>query len=312
MRLCILHRPNAISGGDFVALKGYAGALHDKGVEVLLRSANQVGSLDSFDYVHLWAACSPDWGLPAAREVASQNKRLLVTPFWWSRTERQTFFGREGRDLTEGYTPAVAETLRLANVLFPVTMSEAVECWKLAPNKDVWIVPMGIDRPSVEAQEPEDYVLSIGRIEPHKNQYMLAEACKRLGYKLVMVGKTTSEGYTQQVVEASGNQVTIIRDASNEERDRLLAYARVHALPSFFENPGLVHGEALSIGVPTVAGSHGCEPEFYRESPFYCDTTSLDSITHALEDAWSYKRCMPDLELPTWEIAALRALECMD
>ena len=311
MRVCILHRPGATSGGDWVALNGYADGLRRKGVEVELRNASSLGMLDTYDYVHLWAACSPDWGLLAAHEAKKQGATLIITPFWWSRAERQAHFGRAGLDLAEGYTPAVAETLRLADMLFPVTMSEAVECWKLAPQAPVWVVPMGIDRPSVKAVDvPEDYVLCVGRIEPHKNQYMLAQACHRLGYRLVLVGQTTSEAYTQQVVQASGNRVELIRDADKNTRERLLSYARVHALPSFFENPGLAHGEALSIGVPAVMGYKGCEPETYRQAGFYCDPYSLESICEALARAWQMER-MPPVFVPTWYEAAGRALEWM-
>lgn len=290
LRICLLHRPGAASGGDWVALNGYAAALRRAGAELELRAANRAGDLSGFDYAHLWAACSPDWGLPAAQAASDAGARLIVTPFWWSRDERQMSVGRGGEDLAPGYTAAVGETLRLAEVLFAVTMSEAVECWKLAPGAPVWTVPMGIDVPAgLAAQAPEDYVLCVGRREAHKNQAALARACAVLGY---------------DVVFAQGQM-------SAAEKWARLARARVHALPSFFENPGLAHGEALALGIPAVMGCHGCEPEFYGPGPFYCDPTEGDDITRALAAAWQARRCPPRMDLPTWDDAAARALAWM-
>lgn len=276
-------------GGDWVALQGYAAALQRAGVSVVQRPANEPGDLAGFDYAHLWAACSPDWGLPAAREVMRQGRRLMVTPFWWSRAERQAHFGRPGQDLVPGYMAAVGQTLALADVLFPVTMSEAVQCWALAPGAAVWPVPMGFEVPEgVTVRAPEDYVLCIGRREAHKNQAALAQVCQSLGYGLVLAHGQMSEA----------------------EKWDCLSRARVHALPSFFENPGLAHGEALALGIPAVLGCHGCEPEFFGPGPFYCDPTSVDDITRAVRAAWETKRC-PPMQLPTWDDAAAQALEWM-
>jgi len=309
MRVCILHRPNATSGGDWVAQKGYVLGLQSKGIDVETRPANKIGDLKDFDFAHLWAACSPDWGLPAAREAKRQNAKLIITPFWWSRAERQTHYGKAGMDLAPGYTPAVAETLKLADVLFTVTVSEAHQCLQLAGTTNWRIVPMGIEVLG-EALPPDDYVLCIGRIEPHKNQHALAEACNKLGHRLVLFGQTTSEGYTN-LVKDRGGWVVSFASGDDYHKKVWLQKARVHALPSFFENPGLSHGEALAIGIPAVMGGHGCELEFYGASGLYCDPTSVSSIAASIETAWSIQR-RPPVILPTWSDAADKAIEAME
>jgi hypothetical protein len=114
MRLAILHRPGGAAGGDLIAANAYARELKSLGAEVELIPANNLQDFSRFDFVQLYAACSPDWGLEAAREVTLQGIPLIVSPFWWSRSERQAFYGQPG-DLYDGYTEAVAETLRMAN-----------------------------------------------------------------------------------------------------------------------------------------------------------------------------------------------------
>jgi glycosyltransferase involved in cell wall biosynthesis len=310
VKILFLHRPNMTSGGDYVALNNYYVALRRAGVEAVCRNATDPGDCTGFDFVHLWAACSPDWGLPAAYHAKEQGARLIVTPFWWDRAERQAFYGRPGQDLVEGYTPAVGQTLRLADVLFPVTMSEAGQCWKLAPRAKVWPVPMGIGwQEERAADSPGDYVLCMGRIEPHKNQLSLARACKQLGMTLYAFGEIGNEEYAR-AVDREG-VVLSERRVGEDAKKEALRYTRVHALPSFFENPGLVHMEAAVMGIPAVMGGHGCEPEFFGPGGIYCDPTSVDDIAAAIAEAWERPRGQW-ATLPTWDEAASVAMEWME
>lgn len=312
MKILILHRPNAQSGGDMTALNGYAGALSRLDVDVELRGADQVGEIYPFDFVHLWAACSPDWGLPAAREVRRLGGVLIITPFWWSRAERQTYYGQAGQDIAPGYTNAVAATLARADYLFVVTMSEAVECWKLAPRVRIWAIGMGCDKPTVQAQPAEDYVICVGRVEPHKNQLSLAYACKALGMRLELVGAIAHPEYARMCEEAGAH---LCGELPESERLDVLSRARVHALPSFFENPGLAHAEAALMGIPGVLGNRGCEPEFFGPSGIYCDPTKPDDIESALAEAWRHPRrqwanvpSYDDMAKVAWH--ALESLRC--
>jgi SAM-dependent methyltransferase len=166
-------------------------------------------------------------------------------------------------------------------------MSEAVECWKLAPRARVWVIGMGCDKPAVEAQPAEDYVICVGRVEPHKNQLSLAQACKALGVRLELVGALAHPEYAMMCKAAGAH---LCGELPEPERLDLLARARVHALPSFFENPGLAHAEAALMGIPGVLGNRGCEPEFFGPSGVYCDPTDPDDIASAIREAWHHPR----------------------
>jgi glycosyltransferase involved in cell wall biosynthesis len=287
-----------------VALHGYSKALSALGVNVELRPANETTDLWRADFVHLWAACSPDWGLPAAQAAKEQGCTLIITPFWWNREERLRFYG-DGDDVVPGYTPAVGETLRLADVLFVITMSEAVECWKLAPGVPAHVIGMGFDRPPIEAQEPEDFVLCMGRVEKQKNQHSLAAVCKHLGLPLVLLGG--ARGPYADMIREHYPEVTFVDHLEGVEKWKLLARARIHACPSFFENPGIVHGEAALLGIPAVMGGHGCEPEFYGQGGIYCDPTDGNDIARAVIEAWNRPR-QKWANVPTWEQVASRGL----
>lgn len=311
MNIVIVHREGSDFGGDLRAMLGYAVALRLAGHEVEMRPATKIGSGTGVDAFHLWAACSPDWGLPAAQKIVERKKPLIVTPFWWSRAERQKFYGREGQDLVPGYTEAVGAILKLATVMFTVTMSEAVECWKLAPRTPAHVVPMGVTVPEgyKATRTPDDFVLCIGRIEPHKNQLNLAQACSTLGLRLILIGYGANTDYTR-IVKGYPNVQWLGNIGDSEKWIRLMR-ARVHALPSFFENPGLAHAEAAAMGIPAVMGGHGCEPEFFGSRGIYCDPTNVEDIAAAITEAWGRGRGKW-ATVPTWDQAVKPAIEWME
>lgn len=308
MKILILHRPTDIPGGDLLTVAEYAKALRKLDVEVDTRSADELGGdWSEYDFIHLWAACSPDWGLPVAMEAEKQEKPLIITPSWWGREIRQWFYGHAGEDLAENYTPAVAETLKRANVFFCCTMSEAVECWKLAPGVSALARMMGHPPLNVEVQEPEDYVLCLGRIEAHKNQQTLAQACKMIGVKLICAGHINHP----QIADLAVQQGAEIREHLEfDEAMKLLSKARVHALPSFSETPGLANMEAAMLGVPGVMGTVGAEPEFFGDGGIYANPWDANSIAVAITQAWEKPR-RPWATIPEWRTVAVKAREWM-
>jgi glycosyltransferase involved in cell wall biosynthesis len=62
--------------------------------------------------------------------------------------------------------------------------------------------------------------------------------------------------------------------------------ARVVALPSAFETPGLVALEAASLGRTVVVTNVGSAPEYFKNHAYYVNPESQRSITSALQTAW--------------------------
>jgi glycosyltransferase involved in cell wall biosynthesis len=308
MRYLIIHRPGGMMGGDVIAAHDYVAALQVHGAEVGIRPADNLGDVRDFDWVHIWSANAPQWGLPVAREVKRQGTRLTITPNWWSRKKRLDHYGYHEQDVVPGYTASVAQVLSMADVLFVCTMSEAVECWKLAPYKTAFVFQHGCNMPGVEAQEPEDYVLCLARLEQHKNQVNLAMACKHLGYRLILFGAVADESVKHQAV-ALGAEYAGMGD--HHQAMDLLSRARVHALPSFSETPGLSNMEAALLEVPAVMGNIGAEPEFFGYAGIYADPTDWRHIAAGVDIAWRRGRGQW-AHVPPWEVVAMRALEYLE
>ncbi len=160
----------------------------------------------------------------------------------------------------------------------------------------------------------QDYVLSVGRIEPRKNQLMLIQACKELGLPCVLIGRQYDRHYAQRVFDTLKQWKLEYRHIHylQPDSDMLLsAYlnARVVALPSAFETPGLVALEAASLGRTVVVTKVGSAPEYFKDKAYYVEPESQKSITEALEAAWNEpfdERALSQFVLQnyTWKRAA--------
>jgi glycosyltransferase involved in cell wall biosynthesis len=295
-------------GGDVIAANDYGAALRVHGAEVDVRPADAVGDMSGFDWLHIWSANAPQWSHPVALAAKRHGIKVAMTPNWWSRKKRLDYYGYLERDIVPGYTNSVAQTLNLADLLLVCTMSEAVECWKLVPYRRIFLFQHGCTMPDAQIQEPEDYVLCLARLEQHKNQVNLAMACKHLGYRLLLFGSVADESVRQQAV-ALGAEYAGVGD--HDQAMDLLGRARVHALPSFSETPGMSNMEAALLHVPAVMGNIGAEPEFFGYGGIYADPTDWRHIAAGVDIAWKRGR-LEWAYVPTWEIVAMRALEYLE
>lgn len=154
--------------------------------------------------------------------------------------------------------------------------------------KKVYFVPNGIDSfwfQKVEAKKEKPYVLTVGRIEPHKGQLGVAMACKELGIRYVMVGEDTDQKYKDYCVEAGAEWV-----GKKKGKNLLKLYAgcSVFALASKAEIMPLVVMEAGAQAKNIVIGN-GCE---WKDIPNaeWCEWENKESIRQAILKAMAKKR----------------------
>jgi len=161
--------------------------------------------------------------------------------------------------------------------------------------------------------------LTVGTIEPRKNQALLIEAFRRLHAvdptaRLLVVGMT---GWNGQAVVAAmrrhpawGTGILHVTDASDAEL--LHAYHRARALvfPSLAEGYGLPIVEALAAGLPVFASDIPVHREVGGGHCTYFDPHRPDDLTARLHEFCArgpseVRRIRPD-RLPSWGEAAER------
>lgn len=131
-----------------------------------------------------------------------------------------------------------------------------------------------------------DFVLCAARIEPFKNQLMLIWALRGTGIPLVLAGKVSEPEYGALCQRWAGENVRFVGELSPELLASAYAAARVHAMPSWAETPGLTSMEAALAGCAIVVGNQGAEREYFGDFAYYCNPADVDSVREAVLQAW--------------------------
>jgi glycosyltransferase involved in cell wall biosynthesis len=130
----------------------------------------------------------------------------------------------------------------------------------------------------------KDYVLCVGRIEPRKNQLLLAYALKGTGIPLVLVGDAIDERYKDTIRAVGGDNVHFVGRIGGQSQMLASAYAgaRCFALPSWAEGAPLAALEAAAAGAPLVLSSYSGEEEYFTDYATYVDPVDAAAIRRAV------------------------------
>jgi glycosyltransferase involved in cell wall biosynthesis len=145
----------------------------------------------------------------------------------------------------------------------------------------VRVVPNGVadtfapDGPA----EPGDYVLAVGTIEPRKNLSRLAEATRRLGVELRVVG-APGWGHVEL-----GTGVRRLGRVPDGELARLYRGARCLAYPSIYEGFGIPIVEAMASGTPVVTSRGGATEEVAGGAAVLVDPLDPTAIAAGIKEA---------------------------
>src|SRR5690606_32882033 len=105
------------------------------------------------------------------------------------------------------------------------------------------------------------------------NQRMLLKALEDTDHTVVFAtsGMTYEPEYVVAVKNFRRKGKTLFFPMLDKEMlASCFAAARVHALPSWYELPGLVHLEAAQQGTPCVVTDFGTSRDYLGDDAFYC------------------------------------------
>ena len=127
---------------------------------------------------------------------------------------------------------------------------------------------------------PEQFILSVGNIEPRKNQVLMIKAAKRLGLPLVIAGHIRDQQYFEQVREFAPELLSYLGPVPHASELQISLYraCSVFVLPSFYETPGLAALEAAAVGAPIVITSVGATQEYFDNHALYCSPDSEQEL----------------------------------
>ena len=137
------------------------------------------------------------------------------------------------------------------------------------------------------------YVLSVGRVEPRKNQLTALAAVEKLpGLLLVSAGAIHDEAMAARL-DASPH-CRLLGRVSDAERDLLYRNAEALLFPSLYEGFGLPVLEAMRHGLPVVATRTSSLPEVGGEAAIYVldarDSEAMASAIRRIRDDGALRR----------------------
>jgi glycosyltransferase involved in cell wall biosynthesis len=307
---------NRVFGGHVVQLENTARILSERGLKIRTDFSTEPEP-DRVDLVH-------GFGLDVSdiRRWHSRGVPVVLSTIYWDRTYRlarksQTWRTIAARGLgvarfsaaalrgqsslvrvclsTVSHELAISNLFESADLLLPNARGEAESIKRdLGVSTPIFPVPNGVDplifsTPSTPFAN-RDYVLYVGRIEPHKNQLGLIESLRGSGLPLVIAGNEHPDhpGYVKRCREAGAGWVRFTGPlAHGHQLAELYRGARVHVLPSWFETTGLVSLEAALSGCSVVSTSRGHAREYLGDFAWYCDPAKPASILRTVRQAWS-------------------------
>jgi len=141
---------------------------------------------------------------------------------------------------------------------------------------------------------PEPFVLSVGDLQPRKNQIglirafaKLVRAYPQLKHHLVLAGKETwFAGHVHQAARESGvaDRIRFFGFVSDSDLLQLYNACDVFAFPSFYEGFGLPPLEAMACGRSVVCSDTSAMPEVVDGAAILFDPYAVDEIVRAMAD----------------------------
>lgn len=240
--------------------------------------------------------------------------RLYINARTYPRRHRTCEFGRRMLAEADLLLPNSYAEMEILALLFKMPEVRAKSA--IVPNAVRAELSEG--EPSIEgfSDLPPRCVLEAGTYDPVKGQLHLIRAMMdRPEIPLVFVGNNLNSPYgdaCRKLGKSRGNTF-FFPHVSHEEMGGFYRRAKVHALPSLRESPGLSTLEAAMYGANCVVSFHGPILEYFGTDAWVCDPTDDLSIRRAVLDSWLAE---PNTGLAerikasfTWEHAAAATFE---
>ena len=162
------------------------------------------------------------------------------------------------------------------------------------PGPKVQVVHSGVAaafRPIAESERtarlrvlgvPDEFILSVGTLEPRKNYPLLFKALSEIpDVHLVVAGRKgwKYESIIRQINELGlAKRVQLLEYVSTQNLVALYCGAQLVVMPSLYEGFGLPVLEAMACGTPVLASNTSSLPEVGGDAAAYFESNSVESL----------------------------------
>lgn len=179
---------------------------------------------------------------------------------------------------SEMESEALSRVLGLPRDHFAAVLNGVDPGFARPPDPDMFRSHFGIDGP---------FVLTVGNVEPRKNQLGLVRAMEGHELPVVILGHVRDQGYATLTFATGGDRVRFLGPLHHADPLLASAYAAcaVFVLPSTLETPGLAALEAAAAGAPLVITREGSTREYFGDMAQYVDHADDADIRRGIDAA---------------------------
>jgi 1,2-diacylglycerol 3-alpha-glucosyltransferase len=247
-------REEEINGVQVIRWPTWApsGAYHIPKERGLLRNLLQ-RLLNDVDAVHIHNAHAvlAVWAAAAARRI-NPDVRIIITPHYhgtghsalrrllWIPWRRYVAYAVKAADATHAVSPREAGLLKSH---YPQSRGKTV------------VIPNGVEEDIFGYKwrgAHSDYMMYAGRVEKYKRLEVAVELARKLGLRLLVVGRGSHRERLRRYARRRGVFLELLDPQPRPDYLRLLAGARYAVNPSRQEAYSIFAAEALATGVPAV------------------------------------------------------------
>jgi glycosyltransferase involved in cell wall biosynthesis len=150
--------------------------------------------------------------------------------------------------------------------------------------------------------EADQFIMYVGRPQPHKNLDRLVQAFIKLkekhpGLKLVLAGKKDRlYRRSEKYAKSHGASGIIFTDFVSEGQLKwLYEHANAYVFPSLSEGFGLPGLEAMMHGAPVVSSNSTCLPEVYGDAAHYFNPLDVNDMAEKIDEVLTNEKLRKEL-----------------
>lgn len=238
-------------------------------------------NLSNFDLVHCPTVTAPFFFRPNSRVVMTVHDLIPLLFPRWQTTRRVLYF----KYFLKYRFRFVDRFIAVSNT----TKQDLIDLFEI-PDHRIDVVYEGVSeqfRP--KKKKREDFILTVGTLEPRKNFKRIIEAYislrvkEKISDKLIIVGK---QGWLFDdiltIPEEFQDDIIFKGYVSEDELIRLFQTARFFIYASMYEGFGLPILEAMACGCPVITSNTSSMPEVAGDTALLVDPYQIEEIKNAM------------------------------
>lgn len=303
LKVLFLSRSNltTVPAGDTVQILSTKRALEAQGVQVDLALRTEP-KVKGYDLIHLFNTIPIHEIIPAYNWAKQTGLPIVLSPIYWDAagwvTETEADEVEHRRLIWWQQTQVLRKQVILGvDLLLPNADAEAEKIkadfgltslpYKVVPNAADKIFAYGNPQAFRKRFKIRgDFIFCSARIDARKNQIALIDALADTDFQIIFAGSGSEARYFRRFQAKLGPKMYYLGMLHPRDLANAYAAARVHALVSWYDTPGLASLEAALAGCQIVTTDRGSAREYFGSGAFYCQPDDPGSIRRAIVSAY--------------------------